>query len=131
MRRWHDGWAAESAASWAVVDPRDGEPVGRVGFRTISLEGGLAEVNYWVLPRARRRGVARAALNELARWAFRDIGFQRLDLMHSVYNTASCRVAASGGFAAEGILRGAVLHLDGWHDMHLHGRVRTDGTHLP
>ncbi|MGO8889299.1 MAG: GNAT family N-acetyltransferase [Streptosporangiaceae bacterium] len=41
-------------------------------------------------------------------------------------NTASCRVAAKAGFAAEGIQRSAVLHADGWHDMHVHARISGD-----
>jgi hypothetical protein len=27
------------------------------------------------------------------------------------------------GFEAEGTERGAELHTDGWHDMHLHARI--------
>jgi RimJ/RimL family protein N-acetyltransferase len=36
------------------------------------------------------------------------------------------RVAAKAGFTAEGTLRSALLHADGWHDMHLHARVQGD-----
>ena len=44
-------------------------------------------------------------------------------VMHSTRNEASCRVAAGAQFLAEGTKRSACLHLDGWHDMHLHARV--------
>lgn len=44
--------------------------------------------------------------------------------MHAVRNEASCRVAIKTGFVLEGTKRSAVLHPDGWHDMHLHARVR-------
>jgi [ribosomal protein S5]-alanine N-acetyltransferase len=40
-----------------------------------------------------------------------------------VANQASCRVGAKAGYELEGIMRGALLHADGWHDMHLHARV--------
>ncbi len=76
-----------------------------------------------VLPRHRRRPRGLAALSA---WAFGEIGFHRLDLVHSVANTASCRVAAKVGFAAEGVQRSAVLHADGWHDMHVHARISGD-----
>ena len=33
------------------------------------------------------------------------------------------RVAEKTGFALEGTRRSSLLHDDGWHDMHLHGRV--------
>ncbi|MBW8820072.1 MAG: GNAT family N-acetyltransferase, partial [Streptomyces sp.] len=74
----------------------------------------------------RGRGVAARATVVLSRWALDDIGFNRLELMHAVRNEASCRVATKTGFVLEGTKRSAVLHPDGWHDMHLHARVRGD-----
>ena len=35
-------------------------------------------------------------------------------------------MAAKAGFALEGTKRSALLHADGWHDMHLHARIRGD-----
>lgn len=40
---WSEHWAAESGAGWAVS--RDGVLVGRMGFRSISLEEGRAEAD--------------------------------------------------------------------------------------
>ena len=55
-----------------------------------------------------------------------DFVIHRLELLHAVRNETSCRVASRTGFALEGTKRKAVLHPDGWHDMHLHARVRGD-----
>jgi ribosomal-protein-alanine N-acetyltransferase len=54
-------------------------------------------------------------------------GFHRLELTHSLANAASCRVAHKVGYRLEGTLRQHGLHADGWHDMHLHARLETDG----
>lgn len=126
IREWRDGWAAGTGASWAVTDPWHGDLLGRVAFRDVDLADGTAELAYWVLPAARGRGVAATAVRTVSRWAFDEIGFQRLELEHSVANIASCRVALATGFAAEGTLRASARHTDGWHDMHLHARLRTD-----
>ena len=127
IRTWQGAWATETGASWAVTDPdRGGSVVGRVAFRELDLADGFAEVGYWVLPSARGHGVATHAVRTLCRWAFDVAGLQRIELQHSVHNTASCRVASAAGFVAEGTLRASVLHNDGWHDMHVHGRVRSD-----
>jgi len=40
-----------------------------------------------------------------------------------VHNLPSSRVAIEAGFDFEGVKRCAGLHLDGWHDMHLHARI--------
>ena len=67
--------------------------------------------------------VAPAALEAVTAWAFGEAGFHRLELQHSTGNPASCRVAEKTGFALEGTRVRSLLHDDGWHDMHLHGRV--------
>ncbi|WP_430502137.1 GNAT family N-acetyltransferase [Micromonospora trifolii] len=120
--RWHD----ETAASWAVVDADD-RPLGQVGLRGVLLDEASAQLSYWLLPAARGRGIATEALGELTRWSFTRAGLHRLALEHSTGNAASCRVATRAGFPVEGVLRGSVRHTDGWHDMHLHARLRTDG----
>ena len=126
IRQWAAAWTAETSANWAVTDLGGTELLGRMGFREVDLFSGVAEVAYWVLPSARGRGVAVDALTTLARWAFDEIGLQRLELRHSTQNLASCRVAAATSFPLEGTLRASGLHTDGWHDMHLHARLKSD-----
>jgi RimJ/RimL family protein N-acetyltransferase len=104
-----------------VTDPA-GLLCGRVTMRGISLEEGLGEVTYWVLPGARGAGVASGAVAAASEWAF-GLGLHRLGLRHSVRNPASCRVAEKCGYGLEGVLRSALRHTDGWHDMHLHARL--------
>ncbi|MFH9417592.1 GNAT family N-acetyltransferase [Streptomyces rochei] len=126
ISEWQRGWEAERDVQWAVADAADDRLLGRVALRQVQLGDGVAEVAYWTTAAARGRGVAARATGALSRWALDGIGFQRLELTHAVANEASCRVAAKAGFALEGTKRRALLHPDGWHDMHLHGRVRDD-----
>ncbi|MGC9377146.1 GNAT family N-acetyltransferase [Streptomyces sp. MH13] len=126
ITEWQRGWADERDVQWAVADAGDDRLLGRVALRQVLLGDGVAEVAYWTTAAARGRGVAARATNALAHWALDEIGFQRLELTHSVANEASCRVAGKTGFALEGTKRSALLHSDGWHDMHLHARVRGD-----
>ena len=116
-------WRSETGAEWAVVDAD--VVVGRVGLPALHLGEGVAEVGYWVLPDGRGRGVAGRALTAMSDWLF-DLGLHRIELMHSVLNEPSCRVAVKNGFDLEGTRRSALLHPDGWHDMHLHARLAPD-----
>jgi RimJ/RimL family protein N-acetyltransferase len=124
---WNRGWRAETTASWAIVANGPGTVVGRVAIHDVDLRGGYGQVGYWVLPAARGNGVAVRALREASRWALDDLRLHRLELGHSVQNPASCRVADKAGFCLEGTLREALLHPDGWHDMHLHARTSEKG----
>lgn len=126
IEEWRESWAQERNAQWAVADTDTGDLLGRVALRGILLGEGVAEVAYWTTGAARGRGVAPRATTALTRWAFDEIGFHRLELMHATANEASCRVAAKAGFTLEGTKRSAALHQDGWHDMHLHARVQGD-----
>ncbi|TCO47596.1 RimJ/RimL family protein N-acetyltransferase [Kribbella antiqua] len=123
--QWAYRWDNETAASWAAVDGDD-QPLGQIGLRNISLAEGSAGVSYWVTPAARGRGIAARSVDALSAWAFGLIGFNRLNIQHSTANTASCRVAERTGYTLEGTLRQAIKHADGWHDWHVHGRLRTD-----
>ncbi|MEU3900404.1 GNAT family N-acetyltransferase [Streptomyces sp. NPDC045251] len=126
IAEWQRGWEQERNVQWAVADAAGDRLLGRVALRQVALGDGVAEVAYWTTAAARGRGVAARATRTLARWTLDDIGFQRLELSHAVANEASCRVAAKAGFALEGTKRSALLHADGWHDMHLHARIRGD-----
>ncbi|AUG75633.1 acetyltransferase [Kitasatospora sp. MMS16-BH015] len=118
-------WQSEEAAIWAIA-PADGPAIGLIGLGGLDLTEGGAELVYWLLPAARGRGLALTALRTLTRWALADLGLHRLTLCHSTANPASCRVAEKAGYTAEGTLRSALLHADGWHDQHLHAFVQGD-----
>lgn len=124
VRSWSDRWREETAAGWAVTE--QGLLVGRAGIQRLDLHEGLAELAYWVVPAARGRGVATAAAGAVIDWSFEQLGLHRLELTHAVDNVASCRTAAKLGFTFEGVMRQHALHLDGWHDMHLHSLLEDD-----
>ncbi|WP_329381338.1 GNAT family N-acetyltransferase [Streptomyces sp. NBC_01351] len=126
ITRWRDLWEAEEAAVWALAPAGGGPAVGLIGLADLDLAGGTGEFLYWLLPAGRGSGAMLAATTRVTRWAFEDLGLHRLRITHSVHNPASCAIATKAGFPLEGTMRGALLHADGWHDEHLHARLRTD-----
>ena len=108
---WAVRWAAGTEASWAIASADGGLAVGRMAFKHIVPEAAVAEAAYWVAPPARGRGIAPAAVRLGSQWLF-SLGFQRLELVHSVANLASCRVAEKAGYAFEGVRRRVGLHAD-------------------
>jgi RimJ/RimL family protein N-acetyltransferase len=126
IAEWQRSWARERNAQWAVADAATDRLLGRVALRDILLGDGVAEVAYWTVAAVRGQGVAARATAALARWALDEVGLHRLELTHALANEASCRVARRTGFALEGTKRSALNHPDGWHDMHLHARIRGD-----
>lgn len=121
IEAWPSRWQDETGGDWAVT--ADGAVLGRVGLKRLDLWDGIGELAYWTMPPARGRGVAPRAIEAITGWAVDVLGLHRLELIHSVRNPASCRAAEKAGFRGEGTLREQGHHSDGWHDMHLHGRI--------
>ena len=99
---WGSRWQAETGGSWAVATPT--ELLGQVSLRRIDLDGGDAEISYWVVPAARGRGVASSAVQAVTAWAFGELGLHRIAIEHSVATTSSSpRPTSSGSFRRQGV----------------------------
>lgn len=88
--------------------------LGGCGLNQLRPEHRLANLGYWVRTSATGRGVATAAVRELARFAFRETDLTRLELVVAAGNAASHRVAEKAGALREGLA----------HDrLHFHGKA--------
>jgi RimJ/RimL family protein N-acetyltransferase len=99
-------WASSKDAEFVIADVAHAEPLGLVSLRIADQDPGLAAIGYWLRPEARGRGAATVAVQLVARWAFSELGVQRLELTTAPENVASQRVAERAGFTREGVLRG-------------------------
>lgn len=95
-------WAAGSP-TFAICE-LDGICVGHVWINFSSSEAGIGYVGYWLLPRARGRGLATRAVQVLSDWAIQDPGTTRLRLLTEPANDRSQRVAERSGFRLVGVL---------------------------
>jgi RimJ/RimL family protein N-acetyltransferase len=108
----------------------EGLIVGAISLFKTSWSAGTTEVGYGVHPYYRGRGFATEAVRGLTRWAFETVGLRRIDLTANLDNLASLRVAHKAGFTWEGVLRDAVMEVDGPHDLVIFGLLRDD-TRVP
>jgi RimJ/RimL family protein N-acetyltransferase len=114
----------EDHHAFAVVDTERGQLLGSVGF---DLEHhGRGVFGYWVAKEARGRGVASRALRLLARWAVREHGLARLQLIVEPANTASIRVAEKAGFRREALLRSYIELKGTRRDVYLYALLPDD-----
>jgi RimJ/RimL family protein N-acetyltransferase len=101
LERLAEGMGVEAVAADAESD----EVVGSVGIRRHATDAGRWVVGYLVAPEARGRGVATRAVRLISRWAFDELGAERIELCVEPENTSSQRVAERAGFQREGLLR--------------------------
>jgi [ribosomal protein S5]-alanine N-acetyltransferase len=77
--------------------------IGGVGLDPVHLDRpAWAEIDWWVTPSARRRGVARTAIGLVVEWAFASLGLARVEARIQRENEASLALAAACGFAPLG-----------------------------
>ena len=113
--------------SWAVVDPATGGLLGSITLYRIDAVQATAQIGYWTAPAARGRGLAAAAVDAVAGWAFAALPIDRIELLHGADNVASARVAHKAGFTHEAHLRRSHRYGDGRkHDEWLWGRLADD-----
>jgi RimJ/RimL family protein N-acetyltransferase len=110
------GWASGMSANFAVVDSASGELLGSCGLVWISA--GMAELGYWTTSAARGRGVALRASRLVCRYAFEELGIQRIIWQAAIGNHASRLVALRAGFHVDGTWQFRDPHplgpADGW-----------------
>ncbi|MEV0091883.1 GNAT family N-acetyltransferase [Streptomyces sp. NPDC050738] len=122
-RKWladqHAGRVSGKLLSFAVIGTGEGQLAGCMVLKRPDPAGTVGEIGYWTVAAARGRGVAAAAVEAVAQWAYGTLGLARLDILHTVGNEASCRVAEKAGFAFAEILPATPP----WpHDGHRHIR---------
>jgi len=122
--RYEAGRADGTKEGFAALDD-DGHFLGLALVPSIDREAGEAELGYMVPPSARGRGVATAILRELTAWAF-DQGIERCELVISLGNTGSERVAERAGYVLEGTLRSIHLKQGKREDVTVWSRLPSD-----
>jgi len=126
LARYEAGRVDGTREAFAVVDSDSRKFLGLAFAPRIDAQEQTAELGYLVTPSARGRGVAAEALAVLTRWAFDSVGMQRLELLISVENAASKRVAERCGYVLEGVMRSAYFKPGIREDVELWSRLPID-----
>jgi RimJ/RimL family protein N-acetyltransferase len=100
-----DAWIRGIEYNFVVADARQPSVLGGCGLNRILREDGVANLGYWIRSSATGRGVATAAARLAAHFGFEHLHLNRIEILVSVRNQPSQRVAEKTGAQIEGILR--------------------------
>ncbi len=96
--------ASDDPLFFTVTRAEDGKPLGVASYLAIVPEHGTVEVGHiWFGPELRRTPAATEAIYLLARHAFDDLGYRRLEWKCNALNAPSRSAATRFGFQFEGI----------------------------
>jgi RimJ/RimL family protein N-acetyltransferase len=104
-------WLRARAASddplfYALVDRKSGMARGMASYMRVDATNGVIEIGHiWFAPLLQRTRQATEAIYLLARHAFDDLGYRRLEWKCDSLNAPSRRAAERFGFVYEGVFR--------------------------
>ncbi|MFG3342693.1 GNAT family N-acetyltransferase [Glycomyces sp. NPDC048151] len=99
-------------AALMVIDDGTGYR-GTIGLYDVARVAGTAMIGYDLSPETRGRGYATRAVRLVRKWAFKEVGLDRVWAGTDVHNTASQAVLRRAGFRLEGVERGGLPTLSG------------------
>jgi ribosomal-protein-alanine N-acetyltransferase len=111
--------------SLAIADAGSGAALGAVVL-LFRRQPDTVEIGYWLIERARGRGLAWCAVALLAPWALTDAGLARVEALVEPDNTASQRVLEGVGFRREGRLRSYLVFDERRADAFIYSLVPSD-----
>jgi len=132
-----EGYTTDDALAWIrreidpgahpflVIDPQ-GEIVGSCGLNQFSELNKWANLGYWVRSAATGNGYATRTTRLLATHSLADLHLPRIEIIMSVENQASRRVAERAGAHYEGRLRSRLLLQGRHHDVHMFSFIADD-----
>jgi RimJ/RimL family protein N-acetyltransferase len=98
--------AGEDPLWFSIVPAAYGQAMGRATYLRIDPANGSIEIGHiWLGAQLRRTTAATEAIFLLARHAFEDLGYRRLEWKCNALNKASTRAALRFGFQFEGLFR--------------------------
>jgi ribosomal-protein-alanine N-acetyltransferase len=110
--------------SFAVAEADTDRAVGAIGLWLAGLRQGRATVGYSIIPSARGRGLAAAALIAVTEFAWTIPALHRIELHIEPWNEGSIRTAERAGYEREGLMRSHQEIGDRRRDMLLYATVR-------
>ena len=123
IERWeHD----DSFYDWFIELKSIGEVIGTIGFVRSNLDIASFDVGYAIGRAWWGQGIVAEALAEVERFAFEEIGANRLVGQHDVNNPNSGKVMQKCGMTYEGTLRQAARNNQGIVDICQHSIIAAD-----
>jgi len=108
---------------FALADPASDAWIGSLMLHSFNWRHRRAEIGFFVVRAARRRGVALEAVRLAVAWAFGRLGLHRMQITTLTGNEATQRLAERAGFAREGVLRDFTFERGAFHDNVVLARV--------
>jgi ribosomal-protein-alanine N-acetyltransferase len=126
IARQHARFTTGQGVALAIVEHRTDHAVGHINLM-LRPQAGVAGIGYWIVPSARRRGIASRAISLLSDWGLGAGGLARIEAWVEPDNVGSQRVLEMNGYLLEGRLRSFLTFGDRRADVLVYSRLAASG----
>lgn len=102
---WQLRWERDESIRWGICVHGHDTVIGTIGFHNWSALHQRTEVGYELAPHYWRQGVMNECLQEVLRFGFQELGFNRIEALIDPDNISSRRLLERCGLRQEGLLR--------------------------
>lgn len=95
----------ETGIWWAIESLESHEFCGAIGFNNLNKQHKRAEIGFWLLPNAWRKGIISEVLPNVCQYAFEKLGLHRIEAQVETENSACKNVMKKNNFLFEGTLK--------------------------
>ena len=100
--------------------------IGSIGFVYFDWLARKSEIGYWIAQDEEGKGIITEASRTLIRFAFAELGLNRIEIRCSAANDRSSAIPKRLGFKKEGHLRQAEFRSGGLHDYEIYGLLAAE-----
>lgn len=116
----------DEAGEWGIVLKENQKLVGAVGFTGYSVKNRHAEIGYVLSRKYWGQGIMPEAVNRILKFAFEEMGLNRIECFHVLENEKSGRVMQKVGMSFEGISRERIYCKNRYWDVKQYAILRSD-----
>jgi ribosomal-protein-alanine N-acetyltransferase len=126
LNRWINSYEKPDFYRWIIVLNEEPSPVGMIGLWTANENDLCGEVAYYLCRKLWGKGITSEALKAVISFAFKEVGFNRIEAYHSVNNPASGKVMQKAGMLFEGFARQKYRCVCGFQDSNMYAILKSD-----
>ena len=119
--------APEDGFNFVFTIRKQDKLIGLIGFKGTDKQNQKTEVGYWLSEKHQKQGIMMACVDRLCRFAFEELGMNRIQIKCAVGNTPSQKIPQRLNFTFEGIERdGELLSGNIFTDLEVYSKLKRD-----
>ncbi len=105
VKFWSGLFYRKQSVFWAIVDAKDNNLIGTIGYNSWNIYNRRAEISYDLCQQYWRQGLMTKALSNTISFGFKEMGLMRIEARTMIDNKPSQAILEKLGFKLEGVMR--------------------------